>query len=331
MTELECNLPINACCGPRSSAFKVEEFANDYLNLALSVPPAATHIHNELQSKLVNIPGGFFDMGARSSTFPDDFDSPRRKVKVSSFQISPTCVTNAEFANFVAATGYRTVAEHEGWSFVFYLLLRKEESWPISPPGLPWWRKVEGAFWGAPEGDGSSWLCKSDHPAVHISWFDAIAYCTWSGLRLPWEAQWERAARGGLSRQKFPWGNSIMPDGCHAMNTWQGVFPETNSAEDGFFGTAPVTSFKPNAFGLWNMTGNVWEWVGDYFGQPPVFTKLPLINPHGPETGQWRVQRGGSFLCHESYCDRYHVYSRTRNDPDSSTSNSGFRVAYSNN
>lgn len=166
-----------------------------------------------------------------------------------------------------------------------------------------------------------------DHPAVHIAWYDALAYCRWAGLVLPSEAQWERAARGGLPRRKFPWGDALMPGGVHAMNTFQGEFPQRNSAEDGWIGTAPVRAFAPNGYGLFNMTGNVWEWVADRFAPLPPPGRMLACDPKGPASGLARVQRGGSYLCHVSYCDRYHVHSRSQNDPDSSTGNTGFRVA----
>lgn len=296
-----------------------------------AVPAADPARRDALSARLVPIPGGFFDMGARTSRFPEDLDSPRRKVRVSPFRISPVCVSNADFASFVDQTGYRTVAEAEGWSYVFHLLLDAPSRWPVSPPGVPWWRKVDGAFWAAPEGPGSSVRGRETHPVVHIAWYDALAYCRWAGLRLPREAEWERAARGGLGRMKFPWGNAMMPGGAHAMNTWQGAFPNQNTAEDGFIGTAPVTAFRPNGFGLYNITGNVWEWVADRFGprssSRPSPGARPEHDPKGPPYGYQRVQRGGSYLCHVSYCDRYHVHSRTRTDPDSSTGNCGFRVA----
>ena len=300
---------------------------NVYRDAALNVSPARTETRRRLRARLVEIPGGIFEMGARKSTFPTDLDSPRAKVKIDPFLISPYAVSNAEFAEFVTDTGYVSVAEREGWSFVFHLHLTDSHKWPVSPPGLPWWRKVNGAYWGAPQGPGSTWQDGTDHPATHITWSDVLAYCTWAGLRLPWEAEWERAARGGLARMKFPWGNTMTPGGKHQMNTWQGAFPNENTSEDGFIGTAPVDSFKPNGFGLFNMTGNVWEWVQDYFGPISATSKRPVSNPRGPETGDWRIQRGGSHLCHISYCDRYHVHSRSSNDPDSSTSNCGFRVA----
>ena len=294
---------------------------------ALAVPSASPEEQAALRAALTPIPGGIFEMGARKSTYPADLESPRRKVRVSPFRIAPTAVTNVEYARFVVATGYRTVAEQEGWSYVFHLLLKDANGFPEAPPGLHWWRKVEGACWSAPEGPRSDTTDRADHPVVHIAWYDALAYTRWAGLRLPTEAEWERAARGGNARMKFPWGNALMPDGAFAMNSWQGRFPTENTAEDGYIGTAPVSAFGANGYGLYNMCGNVWEWVADRFGALPPQASVPVRDPQGPETGYARTQRGGSYLCHASYCDRYHVHSRTRNDPDSSTGNAGFRVA----
>ncbi|WBU54476.1 formylglycine-generating enzyme family protein [Paracoccus sp. SCSIO 75233] len=315
------------CCSPAFSP-DGEISARDaaYLDAAQSVQPAPSNVQRELADALLTIRGGFFDMGTRRSRFHDDFDSPRHKVKLSDFRISATSCTNAQYARFVEATGYRTVSEVEGWSYVFHLLLNDPSQWTEWPPGLPWWRKVDGAAWFAPEGPGSSTANREDHPVVHLSWYDALAYCNWAGLHLPTEAQWEFAARGGLRRRKFPWGDEFWPDGKPAMNTWQGDFPKVNTAEDGYVGTAPVTAFEPNGFGLYNCCGNVWEWTADLFAYHPAEGPFPLRDPTGPDTGYARVQRGGSYLCHVSYCDRYHVHSRTKNDPDSSTGHGGFRV-----
>ena len=312
------------CCGTGGGAWTSRD--GEWLAAAQAVPAAPASLRDEMRAALLDIPGGFFEMGARTSTYPGDHDSPRRKVRVAPFRIAAHAVSNADYARFTAETGYRTVAEREGWSFVFHLLLDDPGRWTQSPPGLRWWRRVDGACWSAPEGPGSDTAGRETHPAVHICWYDALAYCNWAGLRLPTEAEWERAARGGLARQKFPWGSELTPGGTFAMNTWQGRFPDHNTAGDGFVGTAPVDAFAPNGFGLYNTTGNVWEWVADRFGPRPP-GDCPLREPKGPDQGRARVQRGGSYLCHVSYCDRYHVHSRTRNDPDSSTGNAGFRVA----
>lgn len=319
------NRAESACCGNLTA--RTRPLHERFLAAANAVPVANAVLRERLKNRLVPITGAIFEMGASKETFPADLDSPRRKVKVSPFRISPFAVTAEDFALFVAETGYRTVAEIEGWSYVFHLLLPQPEAYPNSPLGLRWWRQVEGATWFAPEGPGSGTANRQNHPATHIAWYDAKAYTRWAGLRLPYEAEWEYAARGGLSRKKFPWGNSFTPNGQHAMNTFQGRFPDENTAEDGWIGTAPVDAFAPNGFGLHNMTGNVWEWVEDIFGPLPPQKRIPVRDPKGAADGYARVQRGGSYLCHVSYCDRYHVHSRTRNDPDSSTGNCGFRVA----
>lgn len=316
---------MTSCCMAKRGAGD----GSAYLDGVADMQVADAVRRRVLRDALVPVPGGIFEMGTRISTYPEDLDSPRRKVRVSAFRIGAGTVTNAEFAEFVATTGYRTVAEREGWSFVFHLLLEDPAAWPLSPAGLPWWRRVDGACWSAPEGPGSDWRARPDHPVVLVCWHDARAYCHWAGLRLPRDAEWERAARGGHARRRFPWGNALAPRGRHMMNVWQGDFPHRNSAEDGHVGTAPARSFPPNEYGLYNMTGNVWEWVADRFGPRPAPGRLPEQDPVGPAEGGQVVQRGGSFLCHASHCDRYHVHSRTATTPDSATSNAGFRVAAS--
>ncbi|NPD14338.1 formylglycine-generating enzyme family protein [Xinfangfangia sp. D13-10-4-6] len=275
---------------------------------------------------LRDIPGGFAEMGAPKSRYAADLDSPRRRIRLDPFQISATCITNALFAQFVAESGHRTTAEREGWSFVFHLGLSDPGAF-AAPPGTPWWRQVKGADWAHPEGPGSSVAGREDHPVVHVSWDDAVAFARFTGTALPSEAQWEHAARGGLRRMKFPWGNELAPGGTHRCNTWQGSFPMENSAADGHSGTAPAQSYMPNGYGLYNMSGNVWEWVADWFGPLPAAKIPPLANPGGPSEGQGRVIRGGSHLCCASYCERYFVHSRSHNTPASTTGHMGFRLA----
>ncbi|WWR62616.1 formylglycine-generating enzyme family protein [Saccharopolyspora sp. SCSIO 74807] len=271
------------------------------------------------------MPGGTFRMGTEDAEgFPDDGEGPVREVRLSPFEIGPFAVTNAEFAEFVAETGFVTDAERFGWSYVFAAFLpgALRRAAP-RPDQTPWWCGVEGAYWRAPEGPGSAVDDRQDHPVVHTSWHDAAAYCEWAGGRLPTEAEWEYAARGGLDQARYPWGDELLPGGEHRCNIWQGMFPAKNLVEDGHRGTAPVDSFPPNGFGLHNVAGNVWEWCADRW--TTTHSAQPVADPAGPPEGDRRVMRGGSYLCHESYCNRYRVAARTANTPDSSVGNLGFR------
>ena len=275
---------------------------------------------------LVVVPAGSFLMGNETGGYPDDGEGPVHEVQLSAFRIDRYAVSNDRFAEFVDATGHVTTAESEGWSFVFAGLLPDDFEDTRSVAQAPWWRQVYGADWRRPEGPQSTWTGREAHPVIHVSWSDASAYAAWAGKRLPTEAEWEYAARGGLDRKLFPWGNDLEPDGTHAMNVWQGTFPTENTLADGYLGTAPVTAFRPNGFGLYNMTGNVWEWCADWY-DPGYYRVSPREDPTGPDHGTHRVQRGGSYLCHASYCRRYRVGSRSANEPDSSTGNLGFRCA----
>lgn len=276
---------------------------------------------------MIGLPGGSFLMGTDDKEgFPADGEGPVREITVHAFYVDATTVTNTEFEKFVQATGYQTDAEKYGWSFVFYGLLsdKMRETHPEVAVQTPWWCAIPGACWKYPEGKDSHIRDRMDHPVVHVSWNDAMAYCHWAGKRLPTEAEWEYAARGGLVQKKFPWGNELWPDGEHRCNIWQGNFPQYNSMEDGYLGTAPAKSFKPNDFGLYNVSGNVWEWCNDWFS-PDFHLKENKVNPKGPPEGEAKVIRGGSFLCHHSYCNRYRVAARSANTADSSASNMGFR------
>ncbi|WP_262425568.1 formylglycine-generating enzyme family protein [Brachybacterium sp. Z12] len=265
------------------------------------------------------IEAGSFRMGTED---PDrnrgDGESPVRAVDVPAFRIDAACVTGAEFAAFVDETGYVTEAEEFGWSFVFGALVEKElRRASRKPPGTPWWRAVEGARWDQPEGPGSTVAERGDHPVVHVSLRDAEAFAVWCGMRLPREAEWEKAARGGLDQARYAWGEELTPGGEHRCNIWQGGFPVRNTLEDGYLGTAPVRSFPPNGFGLYEVAGNVWEWCSDRWrtGQADSLT------------GDVRVMRGGSYLCHDSYCNRYRVAARSSTAAEDASGNKGFRLA----
>jgi sulfatase modifying factor 1 len=268
-------------------------------------------------------------MGSEDGIFPGDGEAPVRTVTLSPFAISAHTVTNAQFAAFVALTGYRTDAERAGSSFVFagFLADAARDAVRGVVADTPWWAEVGGASWHAPEGPGSSIAERDDHPVVHVSHRDALVFCTAYGLRLPTEAEWEFAARGGLDQCRYPWGDELLPDGRWHCNIWQGVFPEHNTAADGFAATCPVDTFAPNGYGLFNMVGNVWEWCNDWFTARAA--PESASDPRGPAAGTSRVMRGGSYLCHESYCFRYRVAARSPTAPDTSTGHLGFRVAHS--
>src|SRR4051794_1445170 len=260
-------------------------------------------------------------MGAeRLDSYPQDGEGPVHRVTVTPFLADPCAVTNDRFDEFVAATGHVTDAERYGWSFVFGGLLPDDFPPTRGVAHAPWWRQVEGADWRHPEGPRSDVDGRAGHPAVHVSWDDAVAFCAWSGTRLPTEAEWEFAARGGLAEQRFPWGAALEPGGEHRMNVFQGRFPAENTCEDGYAGTAPADAFPPNGYGLHNVTGNVWEWCADWFGRG-YYERSAAVDPRGPAEGTHRVMRGGSYLCHASYCNRYRVDARSANEPDSSTGN----------
>ncbi|WP_037985583.1 formylglycine-generating enzyme family protein, partial [Thalassobacillus devorans] len=273
------------------------------------------------------IPGGSFFMGAKDKEgYPEDGEGPVRKVKVNSFYMDAHAVTNAEFKDFVKETGYITESERFGWSFVFYQFVSDQTKRKVKQivQQTPWWLVVHGASWKHPEGPDSGIEEKLDHPVVHVSWNDVQAYCKWAGKRLPTEAEWEFAARGGLKHKKFPWGDNLSPNKEHLCNVWQGEFPKTNTVEDGYIGTAPAKSFPPNGYGLYNVVGNVWEWCSDWFARS-MRDRGGRNNPKGPKSGEFRVMRGGSYLCHHSYCNRYRVAARSKNTPDSASGNIGFR------
>lgn len=305
-------------------------------------------------ANMVYIPGGTFGMGAdNKQASPDEY--PKHKVSVDGFWMDVTEVTNAQFAAFVKATGYVTTAERKpDWND-----LKKQ-----LPPGTPkpddsqlvpaslvfnaprhavdmndysqWWKWEKGASWKHPQGAKSNLVGKANFPVVHISYYDAQAYCKWAGKRLPTEAEWEWAARGGLKDKIYPWGNKSVNTGKQKGNFWQGDFPVRNTVADKFYGSAPVKSFNANGYQLYDMAGNVWEWCSDlynaqYYSQ--ISNQAGITNPKGPQKSldpqepyaTKRVVRGGSFLCNDSYCSGYRVARRMKETEDSSSENLGFR------
>jgi sulfatase modifying factor 1 len=307
------------CCTPGRKAAGADEGRSGFLQAPAQHGAQAGH-------DFIALPGGAFLMGTDAPDgFPADGEGPAREVRVNPFRMAATTVTNAQFSAFVRATGYITQAEEMGSSFVFYLQLPHEQraSARQHPHGLPWWLDVRDASWQRPEGPGSHVRDRMDHPVVHVSWDDAQAYCTWAGVELPTEAEWEYAARGGLHDKRFPWGDLMPPE--PPCNIWRGGFPNQPAAPWSP-GTVPARSFAANGFGLYNMAGNVWEWCADWFG-PDYHRVTGQINPRYSEQTGRRSTRGGSFLCHDSYCNRYRVAARGSNTPQSSASNQGFRVA----
>jgi sulfatase modifying factor 1 len=303
----------DSCCGPPPREPGAGDGSGD--GAARDGPggetPAGDRPRADPARAWCDIPAGTFAMGNDGpDAVPGDGEGPVRPVALEAFRIGATTVTNAEFADFVRATRHVTDAERAGRSFVFYLQVTDAERAVATQvvAGLPWWLPVEHASWQRPEGPGSHVRDRPGHPVVHVSWTDAVAYCGWAGVRLPTEAEWERAARGGLEGKRFAWGDDLLDaNGRPRCNVFHGTFPHAPAA-----GWRPrpidAAAGEANGFGLLNVCGNVWEWCGD-----------------AREDGQ-RPLRGGSFLCHDSYCNRYRVAARSANTADSSASNIGFRV-----
>lgn len=311
----------HGCCAPSAGHHGGDCNAPDSTVLSGAVS-------EDTRANMVGLHGGTFLMGTETEEgFPQDGEGPVRAVTVRPFLIDRTTVTNRLFRKFIEATGYRTDAERFGWSFVFWLHISRsqyDELVEDTVLAAPWWCKVRGAKWNAPEGPGSNLSQRDEHPVVHVSYNDAMAYAQWSRQRLPTEAEWEYASRGGLEQKVYPWGDKLRPGGKHMCNIWQGEFPNHDSGEDGYAGTCPVEAFPSNGYGLYSMTGNTWEWCADWFS-PDFHRTASLDNPTGPPSGTSRAMRGGSFLCHKSYCNRYRVAARSSNTPDSSSSNVSFR------
>ncbi|MGL6097071.1 MAG: formylglycine-generating enzyme family protein [Fimbriiglobus sp.] len=311
---------------------------------APGTPADPLAIADKTPPEIVWLPAGTFVMG--SDDGPDD-ERPAHDVTLPAFGIGKTEVTNGQFAQFVKETGYKTIAERVpdakkyptadpvnlvAGSAVFEPVKASTDPRTWDAPFPPWWKYVPGADWRHPTGPTDGIADKANHPAMHIAWDDAVAYCQWSKTRLPTEAEWEYAARGGLPRKEFCWGSANQGDGGKwYANTFQGSFPDTNTAADGFAGVAPVARFPANGYGLFDMSGNVWEWCSDNY-DPGYYAKSPGKSPPGPavgadEDGQpLKVRRGGSYLCADGYCRRYLPNARDKNPADSGASHTGFRV-----
>lgn len=315
------------CCSPSGDDLS----SSGSVTTTSSIHPQPTlsgrAIRQQAPGEFADIPAGSFAMGDHHNEgHPKDGETPIHQVALEGFRMQSTTVANAQFEEFVQATGYRTTAERFGVSAVFYAAFQGQRTDILNQAaGVPWWLAVKGADWQHPHGRASDLTGLEDHPVVHVSWDDATAYCQWAGTRLPTEAQWEYAARGGLQGKRLAWGDELTPDGTWNCNIWQGRFPHENSADDGYLITAPVKTYRPNGYGLWQMAGNVWEWCRDWF-EADYYSQTPLNDPHGPAFGTRRVLRGGSYLCHDSYCNRYRVAARNSNTPESTSGNIGFRV-----
>ena len=275
----------------------------------------------------VPVPGGTALIGTASPILRQDAEGPLRCRKIKGFECERGAVTNAAFAAFVRDTGYMTEAERFGWSFVFFQHLAPELKQTQAVLGMEWWCRVKGACWRHPNGPLFS-PAAPDHPVVQVSWNDATAFAGWSGGRLPSEAEWEHAARGGLGDVRYPWGDQDPNDtDFFPCNIWQGDFPNENKSLDGYDGTAPSISFEPNGYGLYNMVGNVWEWTREPFKVRSASTRTRRASTRVENR---KLLKGGSFLCHASYCTRYRIAARTGNTPDSTSTHTGFRVIYAN-
>ncbi|MDO6729948.1 formylglycine-generating enzyme family protein [Marinovum sp. 2_MG-2023] len=317
-----------SCCAPAGrSAASAPAAATTTSPRPPAAPQGLRTSAKDLAATAQLIPGGRGLVGTANEIIPDDGESPLRKSQVKPFRIGKTSVTNAEFEEFVTDTGYVTEAEQFGWSFVFWSQVPDTLGPTEGVVGVEWWRRVDGANWRDINGPGTAATAwHPDHPAVQLSWNDARAYAAWAGGRLPSEAEWEHAARGGLGDVRYPWGDEDPDDtGFLPCNIWQGRFPDVNNGVDGYLATAPAQSFEANGYGLFNMVGNIWEWTAEPFR---IRSLKKQVKARMSGMKGYKLLKGGSFLCHSSYCHRYRIAARSGNSPDSTTTHQGFRMVW---
>jgi sulfatase modifying factor 1 len=305
------------CCGPSRVGAVTQA----------TMPPVAARVRTFRDFDTVLFPGGTALVGTKTAMIQEDGESPLRSKKLRDFRMSTTTVTNAQYHAFVDATGYITEAERIGWSFVFWSDVPQDYGPTEGVLGVDWWRKVNNANWRSINGLRTEAAFLADHPVVQVSYNDALAYASWVGGRLPSEAEWEHAARGGKGDVPFPWGTEEPNDlDFTPCNIWQGSFPNTNAAVDGYARTAPVQAFEPNGAGLYQMVGNVWEWTSDQYR---VKSLKKQVQARLKQMKGYQLSKGGSFMCHKSYCYRYRIAARSGTSPDSAAPHQGFRIAWS--
>jgi formylglycine-generating enzyme required for sulfatase activity len=311
------NTPKSCCTPTRPGSGNASVELSDTL---------ASRAGQQVVCEVVDIPGGVAFKGTSTPVLAVDGEAPLQRKTLKPFKMDACAVTNARFQKFICDTGYVTEAERLGDSFVFAQHISKEAPPSHGVAAAPWWRIIPGANWKTIHGPRSEEVSDPTRPVVHVTWNDAIAFARWAGGRLPTELEWEHAARVGLGDVRFPWGDLEPNETDHfPCNIWQGRFPDLNTGQDGYSGTAPARSFAPNGYGLFNMVGNVWEWTSDPFKVRSLKKSVQAV--HAGKTG-FRLTKGGSFLCHPSYCFRYRIAARSGTSPDSSTEHQGFRLVY---
>jgi len=308
---------------PKSCCTPIPEERNTNRSADTSIPIKQ---QSDASFPVCEIPSGTALLGTNKTLIPLDEETPCRAKAINRFKMMETTVTNGMFKRFVDDTGFISDAEKLGWSFVFHDQLPADHEATQAVAATQWWRKVDKASWHQPGGPNSDYHPQADHPVVQVSWNDANAFAKWAGGRLPTETEWEHAARGGHDDVMFPWGNKEPDDNAYQpCNIWQGEFPRVNNCTDGFAATAPAKSFEANGYGLYNMCGNVWEWTSGRF---KIEGRSKESRQHAKHYKGCKLLKGGSYLCHKSYCFRYRIAARTGTTPDSSTTHQGFRLVF---